>query len=404
MKPRQPPKVARPEEGANSSRRTSLGDVSGSPIPDLCSQQAEVFFVRQRNRKEFHRMAPTTLSCKECGQEYPLEAHYVCERASARSRSSTTTPGRPGRGEAEDPGGPGGHLALRRLPAARRAPARPGAARADAAGARRPAGRAPRASARSGSRTTRPTRPIRSRTASSPSRWRRRASSGSRPSPAPRPATSPTRSPRTPRRPGSTPTCSFPPTSRSRSCSRPASTGRSLVGRPRQLRRRQPALHAALGRAAVGVRERQPAPVLRRGVEDDRLRDWSSSSAGSCPTGSSARSPPGSLFTKIARGFEEWRELGLVEGELPAFNGAQADGCDPVADAFAAGHDVCRPQRPDDDRQEPRDRRPGRRRLRAGARPPHRRLGRARSPTTRSAPGSGCSRRRPASSPRRPAA
>ena len=35
----------------------------------------------------------------------------------------------------------------------------------------------------------------------------------------------------------------------------------------------------------------------------------------------------GSLFTKIARGFEEWIELGLVEGELPTFNGAQATGC-----------------------------------------------------------------------------
>jgi threonine synthase len=55
----------------------------------------------------------------------------------------------------------------------------------------------------------------------------------------------------------------------------------------------------------------------------------------------------GSLFTKIARGFEEWRELGLVEGSLPVFNGAQADGCDPVAAAFAAGQDVCQPQRPD---------------------------------------------------------
>src|ERR671927_1458922 len=32
----------------------------------------------------------------------------------------------------------------------------------------------------------------------------------------------------------------------------------------------------------------------------------------------------GSLFTKIARGFEEWRQVGLVEGKLPAFNGAQA--------------------------------------------------------------------------------
>ena len=54
----------------------------------------------------------------------------------------------------------------------------------------------------------------------------------------------------------------------------------------------------------------------------------------------------GSLFTKIARGFDEWRELGLVEGELPRMSGAQAEGCAPVASAFAAGEDVCRPVRP----------------------------------------------------------
>ena len=55
----------------------------------------------------------------------------------------------------------------------------------------------------------------------------------------------------------------------------------------------------------------------------------------------------GSLFTKIARGFDEWRELGLVEGDLPIFNGAQANGCSPVATAYAEGWDVCKPQRPD---------------------------------------------------------
>jgi threonine synthase len=55
----------------------------------------------------------------------------------------------------------------------------------------------------------------------------------------------------------------------------------------------------------------------------------------------------GSCFTKIGRGFEEWLELGLVEGHLPTFNGAQADGCSPVASAFRAGHDVCRPVKPD---------------------------------------------------------
>jgi threonine synthase len=55
----------------------------------------------------------------------------------------------------------------------------------------------------------------------------------------------------------------------------------------------------------------------------------------------------GSLFTKIARGFEEWLDVGLIEGALPAFNGAQAAGCSPVAQAFEAGRDVCRPVRPD---------------------------------------------------------
>ncbi|HEX8742985.1 MAG TPA: threonine synthase [Thermoleophilaceae bacterium] len=58
-----------------------------------------------------------------------------------------------------------------------------------------------------------------------------------------------------------------------------------------------------------------------------------------CPVAS------GSLFTRIARGFEEWLEVGLLEGELPAFNGAQPQGCSPVAGAFAAGSEVCRPVR-----------------------------------------------------------
>ena len=60
-----------------------------------------------------------------------------------------------------------------------------------------------------------------------------------------------------------------------------------------------------------------------------------------CPVAS------GSLFTKIARGFEEWLDLGLVRGQLPAFNGAQAAGCSPVATAFEAKLDTCRPVKPE---------------------------------------------------------
>src|SRR5947209_5061402 len=51
----------------------------------------------------------------------------------------------------------------------------------------------------------------------------------------------------------------------------------------------------------------------------------------------------GSLFTKIAQGFDEWIEAGLLSGELPAVNGAQPAGCSPVASAVDAGHAVCRP-------------------------------------------------------------
>src|SRR5215218_5576693 len=55
----------------------------------------------------------------------------------------------------------------------------------------------------------------------------------------------------------------------------------------------------------------------------------------------------GSLFTKLGRGFQEWLDLGLVAGGQPIFNGAQAQGCSPVATAFAEGWDVCKPQKPE---------------------------------------------------------
>jgi threonine synthase len=55
----------------------------------------------------------------------------------------------------------------------------------------------------------------------------------------------------------------------------------------------------------------------------------------------------GSLFTKLARGFEEWIEVGLLDGRLPTFNGAQAAGCSPVATAFSEGRDFCRPVKPE---------------------------------------------------------
>jgi threonine synthase len=55
----------------------------------------------------------------------------------------------------------------------------------------------------------------------------------------------------------------------------------------------------------------------------------------------------GSLFTKIARGLEEWLKVGLIDGDFPTFNGAQAEGCSPVASAYAEDKSVVRPVRPD---------------------------------------------------------
>jgi len=55
----------------------------------------------------------------------------------------------------------------------------------------------------------------------------------------------------------------------------------------------------------------------------------------------------GSLFTRIARGFEEWLSVGLLEGSTPVMCGAQAAGCSPVAQAFETGSAVCQPVRPD---------------------------------------------------------
>src|SRR5204862_337727 len=46
-------------------------------------------------------------------------------------------------------------------------------------------------------------------------------------------------------------------------------------------------------------------------------------------------------------GFDTRRGLGVIGGDLPVFNGAQAVGCSPVAQAYQAGHDVCRPVKPD---------------------------------------------------------
>lgn len=56
----------------------------------------------------------------------------------------------------------------------------------------------------------------------------------------------------------------------------------------------------------------------------------------------------GSMYTKLARAFDELVEVGLLAEASVRFFGGQAGGCAPIAGAFAEGSDVVRPvERPD---------------------------------------------------------
>jgi threonine synthase len=56
----------------------------------------------------------------------------------------------------------------------------------------------------------------------------------------------------------------------------------------------------------------------------------------------------GSQLTKVAKGFKEFWEVGLLDEECHVkVSGAQATGCSPVATAFAAGRNVVKPVKPD---------------------------------------------------------
>ena len=55
----------------------------------------------------------------------------------------------------------------------------------------------------------------------------------------------------------------------------------------------------------------------------------------------------GSQLTKVAKGFKELHQVGLLQEEPHVrISGAQATGCSPVAQAFSAGSDVVRPVKP----------------------------------------------------------
>src|SRR5918998_2231730 len=54
----------------------------------------------------------------------------------------------------------------------------------------------------------------------------------------------------------------------------------------------------------------------------------------------------GSLFSKIYKGFQEFIKVGLVDDKDVRFSGAQAEGCSPIAQSFREGRDFVTPVKP----------------------------------------------------------
>ena len=137
------------------------------------------------------------------------------------------------------------------------------------------------------------------------------------------------------------------PISRSRRCSRPASTGRtssSVRGTYDEVNRLCTELSAEHEWAFVNInlrpyyaRDQRRSPSRRPSSLGFALPDRVV-----CPIAS------GSLFTKIARGFDEWIELGLLERRAARRSTAPRP---PAARrwprAFGAGHDFCQPVKPE---------------------------------------------------------
>ena len=355
-----------------------------------------------RRRRASARL--TGMTCRNCGL-HPADRPGVRLSGLFRAARGDLRPGRR-RGHADardDRAASAGHLAIPRAAPRRRGAGAVAAGRLDAAPRRRPPG--PDARRRPALAQGRHPQPVaelqgpRRRDRRGPRRRVRRR----RRSPAPRPATSPARRP--PRRPrsGSRPTCSSRPTSSPPrsitpsptarpSCRSTAPTTTSTASASRSPTRPAGASSTSTcGRSTPRAPRRSPTRSPRR-------------SAGARPTSSSAPIASGAMFTRVARGFEELAELGLIERRPIRFVGGQAAGCAPVATAWEAGTDVIDAgPRAGHDRPLARHRQPGRRPLRGRARA-RRAAARSRRSRTRSTAAAirdvarleGSTRRRPA--------
>ena len=277
------------------------------------------------------------LKCRECGREYPLAPLHVCEFcfgplevaydyeaiAHARHARAHRAPARRRSGATRDLLPVDGRDRRRHLHAGFTPLVRA-----------RPPGARPRPRASSTSRTT-PSEP--DLVVQGPRR-RRRHQQGARVRlrhrrPAPRPATWPTASPPTPPAPAWRPSSSSPTTSSRARSSAPPSTAPTLVavdGNYDDVNR----LCAEIGdKYQLGLRQHQPAALLRRRLARRSATRSPSSSAGARPTTASCRWPAARLSRKIYKGLNELRMARAHRRAATRMCGAQAAGCSPIVEA-----------------------------------------------------------------------
>jgi threonine synthase len=349
LKPRQPPKALAPREGANSSRYESLGDVSGSPGGPLLANQAEVFFeVEMTTGTKPGAAAPRELRCKECGAAYPLDARYACEECFGPLEVAYDH-ARLDPDEARRRIQAGSHGIWRYadfLPFADRPPA----TRTALEPGLTPLVRADRLAERLGigelwvkNDAANPTHSFKDRVVAVAIAKARELGFD-------------------------TVACASTGNLANAVAAHAAVAGlRSYVFVPVDLEEQKLLATGVYGTELVGIRgsyddvnrlctelcESRPwafvnvnlRPYYAEGsktlaFETIEQLGWKLPDRIVCPIAS------GSLFTRLGRGIGDWIELGLATGELPRFNGAQAAGCSPVAEAFDNGWEACRPQRP----------------------------------------------------------
>ena len=126
-----------------------------------------------------------------------------------------------------------------------------------------------------------------------------------------------------------------------------------------QLRRSQPPLPRSRRDDGHGLREHHPAPVLRRGREDRRVRDRRAARLAHRPTTSSPPAAGGTLSSRLHKGLGELQLLGLSETDATRIHIAQPSGCNPIATAILAEEAEIHRRHAGDRRALAGDRRPG---------------------------------------------